>query len=859
MSNFVRELEQIKTLISSSQKLKKSSGYSSLLHLQEQLNNDDSFILSLVESSHAFVSSIIVDVEDQDEEISVQALKCLGFLIYHPSIVASIPMNIASFVVVSLASLITTTKIKQLESSFLVTHFDSLLRAVIHALDNPIGSLSTTFEAIQAVMKLGTQLSKEMREGSSIWAPPIYKRLLSKDKREREMSQRCLMRMKSVIYPPPSPLSKVVVRDVKSTLLTRMKELVKHDKKVQALQAWGWFVRLMGLLALKNLQLVNELLKIPQQTFSDQDPQVQIASQAAWEGLIDALIYLPSEDPDIMKRQKLKVQTDGTVSIHISESGASEIQRHPILKSLKLIMMPLTGIMSFKHDLAVQSSCLNTWCYLLHKLDGSVNDLHVLSKVLEPILTAVFQGGPHNRDVFFWNFCFSLLDDFVQAKSKNVDHENVNKAGYNLFFRPTDCEALMSTGLLWSHYPVKWFPWDCSKLEFLLKMVQITISGATVASVSAENKISAYNFAVRIFCSILKGVQTNFKKASMGCNVIIQSLTSILMFVKKTCEDIFCGKDGSDELLATCLQLVQAVVEELQPSTLESPIYRVSLDLKFKNCVSSHDLELQKRILGVSSLCSMDMATPAIYLTILYISVVVQSTAGVNSVELILNEFSRYVKRVLLSFDAVEILHAIVGFLYDHSCSSCLRVWVATARCLQEYLDHSKELTPLRVESSARNFAPIYFLLYPLVMCASAKVPSTEKDSKSFQESSIFTSELTIEQVTEVWKSLYVCINSAHQMVLPEMNRFADDLCSSLNGFLCQITSMNECSSKISSRDDVQEVDLLPLFAEVARCTLDNIQFEKMTREISDADYRRSSGIKNCLVCFARSVQFVFR
>lgn len=39
--------------------------------------------------------------------------------------------------------------IQQFSASFLVTHFQSLLRAIVHALENPIGSLSTTYEAIQ--------------------------------------------------------------------------------------------------------------------------------------------------------------------------------------------------------------------------------------------------------------------------------------------------------------------------------------------------------------------------------------------------------------------------------------------------------------------------------------------------------------------------------------------------------------------------------------------------------------------------------------------------------------------------------------------------------------------------------------
>lgn len=38
---------------------------------------------------------------------------------------------------------------QQFDGSLLNAHFQSLLKAIVHALDNPFGSLSTTFEAIQ--------------------------------------------------------------------------------------------------------------------------------------------------------------------------------------------------------------------------------------------------------------------------------------------------------------------------------------------------------------------------------------------------------------------------------------------------------------------------------------------------------------------------------------------------------------------------------------------------------------------------------------------------------------------------------------------------------------------------------------
>lgn len=62
-------------------------------------------------------------------------------------------------------------------------------------------------------------------------------------------------------------------------LLPGMKEMLNLGMKVQTMQAWGWFIRLLGSHAMKKRHLVNEMLKIPELTFSDHDPQVQISSQ----------------------------------------------------------------------------------------------------------------------------------------------------------------------------------------------------------------------------------------------------------------------------------------------------------------------------------------------------------------------------------------------------------------------------------------------------------------------------------------------------------------------------------------------------------------------------------------------------
>lgn len=80
----------------------------------------------------------------------------------------------------------------------------------------------------------------------------------------------------------------VLVEDMKIKLLNGMKDLLDKGMKIPAIRAWGWFVRMLGSYALKNRKLVNDMLKIPECTFTEPDPQVQIATLV----LIELLHYV---------------------------------------------------------------------------------------------------------------------------------------------------------------------------------------------------------------------------------------------------------------------------------------------------------------------------------------------------------------------------------------------------------------------------------------------------------------------------------------------------------------------------------------------------------------------------------------
>ena len=78
---------------------------------------------------------------------------------------------------------------------------------------------------------------------------------------------------------------------MKAKLLSGMKNLLDQGMKIQAIKAWGWFIHMIGSYVLKNRHLVNDMLKIPERTFTDLDPQVQIATQVHY---ISCCIYVAS-------------------------------------------------------------------------------------------------------------------------------------------------------------------------------------------------------------------------------------------------------------------------------------------------------------------------------------------------------------------------------------------------------------------------------------------------------------------------------------------------------------------------------------------------------------------------------------
>ncbi|XP_058115560.1 uncharacterized protein LOC131258329 isoform X2 [Magnolia sinica] len=875
MADAALQIEEIESLLLSSDHsrgARASSAYSALLHFQELSANEPLAIQALAHRSSRFLLLICSDASHHDEELAAQALKCLGFMIYHPSLVSSIQEGLANLVMECLVKLITTTEMKvicnlgvwcisiqQFKASFIATNLHSLLRALIHALDNHLGSLSTTFEAIQAIMKLGVQLSEMMRDMSNVWAPPLYRRLLSTDKKERDMSERCLLKIKSSIFPPTLNLSKALAVDLKKTLLPRMKYILQgHGKKLHAIQAWGWYIRLLGLIAVKNRHLVNEMLKIPEQTFSDPDPQVQIATQVAWEGLIDALTQPQLLVLGANTAHGHCIQQNGPF-LSAMPAGNCEKQVNGLSKRLKLIMVPILGVISSKCDISVRSSCLNTWRYLLHKLHLSVNYASVVKTVLEPILEVIFRLGPNDKCIGIWNSCVDLLHEFISSKVQDQVSSD------NMPTKTTSLGPAIYNGS-WKDYRIRWLPWDLHKLDFHLRMVRFLVTQGLTTTASPEIRKLALDASLRIFVAVLEGVQVELTTASNGFNEIFLCINTVLEFVRWASEEMTSKfiTVGTDDLLFTALQFVEAVKDELEPSILASPLYRVLLDLKYiDDLQSANDIEYLI-VLGISFPARMDMVCPMVYLTTIYLYVVAQSVLFLSKAQRIPFEM-QYSKFIFSLSDSSENLHAAISLLYMHGKRLIhegfywLKIWKVVSVGLKERIDAVSSLNFLKTESDSTGHVMVYwFLCYPFFICYSSQRLSTPAMTTSgFTGICLVLSHTVVELelVIEVWKLLYDSANRTSKLWCSHMNSFSEGL----SELLITMFGKNIISGL---KENKLNFEFLFVFGEVAINLLKQIKFSavedlqsRARSNQEDGNYKECSDMEHILELVARFLE----
>lgn len=490
--------------------------------------------------------------------------------------------------------------------------------------------------------------------------------------------------------------------------------------------------------------------------------------QVAWEGLVDALI-----EPGVQALRS--PQCNNT---------EAEVERHS--KRIKLIMEPLIGIMSSKCDASVHASCLSTWSYLLHKLEDSVNCQALITTVWEPIIEVIFQAGPDNKNIWLWNFCLDHLDSLVCGVNQGTSDNLHDKEPLQLPHKSSTNGHVSVEKYRLRHYSINCSPWKLSQLEFFIKTISVIVDRGSNASVTPEFRELASNAGVRLFGSLLEAVQRAFRCVSITYDEVMQSLNTLFRFLEKMCDDVDSEDNSNYYGPHTCLKFIKLVTERLEPSILESPLYKVGLELK---CIKKLELATEITCGLVADICYKDLedkVLPVVYLSIIHLSVVAKSSSKAPDYESLFHHMQVYLKFLLSSYNPQEILHALTGLLYKNIILNSFRIWVVLANCLKEMIDCKKDPSLLKMEPDSIGYSILLRLLsYPFVWLSLSGI------------------NLELQPVIEAWDSLYVAADRNSQCLHLPAKSFSVDLCAVLNGCIDQIASVdrnelkeNKCSDE---------------------------------------------------------------
>jgi telomere-associated protein RIF1 len=557
--------------------------------------------------------------------------------------------------------------------------------------------------------------------------------------------------------------------------------------------------------------------------------------QVAWEGLIDALVYHP-----ILASQKKTPAMDQVNGVSEKKTPAksnSEDQVNGVYKSIKLIMTPLIGIMSSKCDISVHSSCLNTWCYLLHKLDTSVNESSLIKMVLEPILKAIFQNGPDSKTICLWNLGLDLLSDSISQKCTDV---SCIETGHS-----------SSGKSCWKQHPIRWLPWDISQLNFYLSIIFVIIRQASGATVTCDHRSHVYDVALKLFTYILKGVKLDMESPSTNYDGVIWCLNTLLTFVKKVCEDVYLDGSENYDVYYTSLRFIDAITKELGSSILASPLYKFSLDLKYIKDIQSVDHNKHLKFLTVDCISYMDKVSPLVYLTVLYFHMMVQLTLKSQQSDHISQGMSEYFKFIFSSSDPLDNLLTCIGLMYKHVEPIYINIWIAVAQGLN-YCVYDANCKSLKESlSDSIGYSSISsFLIYPIVVHAEIPRLTSSNASASMEKHPLsLERKPELELVIQTWKSLYGSLSACFGC--STSTNFSGDLCKLINRWLDENIGMLESGTDLNLTCNDIDLSALHLSGNFLICILEQIQTSELVSETnrskSECDNKILYSIKNCL------------
>ncbi|KAL5199859.1 hypothetical protein ABZP36_021062 [Zizania latifolia] len=793
------------------------AAYACLLHLQRTCADDPS---AAAELAAAFPSTLLPlllhDAADRDEAVAASALKCLGFALYHPVLVSTHSEQMTRLVLDTLIQLIMTTQMKaicnlgvwcisvqQLEAVIVDDRATPLLTAIVHAIDNPFGSLSTTFEAVQAIMKLTSQNPERMRDLSSIWVPPIYRRLLSADKTERDMAERCLIKVSSVVLPPQSVLSKVVASDLEHTLLSRMVNMFDDPlKKIQAVKSWGWYISLLGLNAVDNKPLLNKILKVPEQMFIDPDTQVQTSIMVAWRNLVNAFFPPQASETSVQDTKISPVES-------IADTKAQ-------LKKIRLLMMPFSRILSRRHSIALHSSCLSTWHHLLYKLGDLINHLPIMEAAFGPVLKIIFSIGPDMQNKPLWSFCINLFHEFVSVKVLGMASHGENlpiPLNQNLL-----SQSCLHLKPLLDTQHIRWLPWDATSFDFQLEILGSIVSPELLLNTTREMVVTIMDSATQIFRLLVQGVQVDYKD-KCACDNIQICITKVCKFVKVFLDLV--GRQNSNicsVFLQYGFQFVKVIVEELDHCLLASGMCVIGLDIEHIKEMQYAECSPELSYPLIKSYSYMEMVSPAVYMTTLSLSIVAEFTG-----ELLHGDVDQ-LATIICPFKSQENFHAAVSFMYKQITllvdnrlkMRWLIVWNTIAKHLNEQtMPHFKFIFSKSAQDVLYQFFCYPFFAFLLTGRISS-LCNAENSSESYLP---LTHDLEAEVAIDIYKS--ICADSIGGPEAAHMV-FLERFCGYVVSIIDKNMSLFQANLEYCSEKKFKNIAILSALGELVNGLLKN-------------------------------------
>nr|XP_034590418.1 uncharacterized protein LOC117852429 isoform X2 [Setaria viridis] len=637
--------------------------------------------------------------------------------------------------------------VQQLEPLIIDDRADLIVAAIVYALDNPFGSLSTTFEAAQAIMKLACQSHKRMRDLSSLWVPPIYQRLLSADKPERDMAERCLIKVSHVILPPQPLLSKAVALDLERKLLSHMMNMLDDaSKKVQVVKSWGWIISFLGPDAVNNRPLLNKLLKVPEQMFIDLDTQVQIATMVSWRNLVDA--FFPSQATESESHETV------IAPLEPREHASAQVKR------TRLIMVPLCRVLSRSRNIVLSSSCLSTWNYLLHRLGNLINCLPILEAAFAPILKIIFSVGINDQNKPLWSFCMNLFHDFSKSKSRHRE-DLYTPVNWNLV-----AQSCMHLKALLDFQHIKWLPWDIGCFHFQLDILGTILNPELFQDMIPEKMLIVMDSATEIFKFLLGGVQIELKEKCSYEQVRL-CITDVCKFVKTKLFLDHVGKHSGNKcamLLEFGLQFVEVIVGELDHSLLNSEKIEICLDIEHIKEIQYAECTRKFSFPGIRPLSYMEMVSPAVYMTALSLTMVAQYTGVLSHGD------AEKLALILSSSDILKSFHVVVAFMYmqimcpifNRQRLKWLMVWNKFAKQLNDIT-----ISYLKASPGSSSYDVLHqFFCYPFssfLYPGGLSIPWNAENSSCAP----VMQDLEVELAIEVYRSL--CTSSCNSKAAPKV------------------------------------------------------------------------------------------